>query len=91
VSPRLELYDQGFRDGWHDIHVTHRKRRKKRRQRSAEYALGYEHGRIDGKAHPDVQKWWPDFAQGWTNHAALAASSRSGAPQTPAMVSGATS
>jgi hypothetical protein len=60
---QLEPYDQGYRDGSHDIHVTHRQRRKRRRLRSAEYALGYTHGRIDGAAWPEYPEWWPDFAQ----------------------------
>jgi hypothetical protein len=59
----LEPYDQGYRDGWHDIHITYRQRRKRRRLRSAEYALGYQHGRIDGDAWPEFPEWWPDFAQ----------------------------
>ena len=45
---RLEAYDQGYRDGWHDIHISPIRRRKRRRARSAEYALGYDHGRTDG-------------------------------------------
>jgi len=60
---QLEPYDQGYRDGWHDIHVTHRQRRRRRRLRSAEYALGYAHGRIDGDAWPEYPEWWPDFAR----------------------------
>jgi hypothetical protein len=64
ASPvRLEPYDQGYRDGWHDIHITRRQRRKRRRSRSAEYALGYAHGRIDGAGWPEYPEWWPDFAQ----------------------------
>jgi hypothetical protein len=64
ASPvRLEPYGQGYRDGWHDIHITHRQRRRRRRLRSAEYALGYAHGRIDGAAWPEYPEWWPDFAQ----------------------------
>jgi hypothetical protein len=59
----LEPYDQGYRDGWHDIHLTHRQRRKHRRMRSAEYALGYAHGRIDGAAWPEYREWRPEFAQ----------------------------
>ncbi len=51
---QLEAYDQGYRDGWHDIHESSRPRRKRRRQRSQEYALGYQHGRIDGASHPKV-------------------------------------
>lgn len=31
---QLEPYDQGYRDGWADIHVTRRQRRKRRRLRS---------------------------------------------------------
>jgi hypothetical protein len=57
----LEPYDQGYRDGWHDIHVTHRQRRKRRRLRSAEYALGYDHGRIDGATWGQYPEW-ADFA-----------------------------
>jgi hypothetical protein len=60
---RLGPYDQGYRDGWHDIHITYRQRRKRRRLRSAEYALGYVHGRIDGAEWPEYSEWWPDFAQ----------------------------
>jgi hypothetical protein len=60
---QLEPYDQGYRDGWHDIHITRRQRRKRRRLRSAEYALGYAHGRIDGAEWPEYPEWWPDFAQ----------------------------
>jgi hypothetical protein len=60
---QAEPYDQGYRDGWHDIHITHRQRRKRRRLRSAEYALGYAHGRIDGEAWPEYPEWWPDFAR----------------------------
>ena len=60
---QLDPYDQGYRDGWHGIHITHRQRRKRRRLRSAEYALGYAHGRIDGEEWPEYPEWWPDFAQ----------------------------
>jgi len=62
---RLEPYDQGYRDGWHDIHVTRRKRRRKRRGRNTEYALGYGHGRTDGDVHPGWPDWWPAYARGW--------------------------
>ena len=85
---QLEPYDQGYRDGWHDIHVTHRQRRKRGRLRSAEYATGYAHGRIDGAAWPQYREWWPDFAQGSTNHAALRAFSSPGAAQAIGVVSG---
>jgi hypothetical protein len=57
----LEPYDQGDRDGWHDIHVTHRQRRKRRRLRSTEYALGYSHGRADGARWGQYPEW-ADFA-----------------------------
>jgi hypothetical protein len=60
---QLERYDRGYRDGWHDIHITHRQRRRRRWLRSAEYALGYAHGRIDGTMWPEYHEWWPDFAQ----------------------------
>jgi hypothetical protein len=60
---RLDPYDQGYRDGWHDIHITRHPRRRRRRQRSDEYALGYGHGRTDGDRHPDYPDWWPDFAR----------------------------
>ena len=54
---RLEPYDQGYRDGWHDIHVSPLRRRKRRRQRSAEYALGYQHGRTDGATWGQYPEW----------------------------------
>ena len=53
----LEPYDQGYRDGWHDIHVSPLRRRKRRRQRSAEYALGYQHGRTDGATWGQYPEW----------------------------------
>jgi hypothetical protein len=60
---RLGPYEQGYRDGWHDIHVSRRTRRKRRRLASAEYATGYGHGRVDGAHWPAYREWWPDFAQ----------------------------
>ena len=80
---KLEPYDQGYRDGWHDIHITRRKRRRKRRQRNAEYALGYGHGRTDGDVHPEAPEWWPDYAQGWNSRARLVASESQPAPEAP--------
>ncbi len=62
-TSRLEPYDQGYRDGWHDIHIAHRQRRTRRRARSTEYALGHQDGRIDGAEWPEYPEWWPDFAQ----------------------------
>jgi hypothetical protein len=53
----LEPYDQGYRDGWHEIHLSPLRRRKRRRARSAEYALGYRHGRIDGAAWAQYPEW----------------------------------
>jgi hypothetical protein len=62
-----ESYDAGYRDGWHDIHVSLRVRRKRRQRRSeampetseakGEYALGYRHGRVDGAVHPGCPEW----------------------------------
>jgi hypothetical protein len=92
----LEPYDQGYRDGWHDIHVTHRQRRKRRRLRSTEYALGYSHGRIDGAEWPEYPEWWPDFAQAPRvahapgSPARFEASDGPGAVQAIGVVSGAT-
>ena len=60
---RLAAYDQGYRYGWHDVHVSSWPHRKRRRERSEEYALGYAHGRIDGAARPEYAEWWPGFAQ----------------------------
>ena len=54
---QLEPYDQGYRDGWHDIHVSPLRRRKRRRARSAEYALGYDHGRTDGATWGQYPEW----------------------------------
>ena len=54
---QLEPYDQGYRDGWHDIHVSPLRRRKRRRARSAEYALGYAHGRTDGATWGQYPEW----------------------------------
>jgi hypothetical protein len=56
-AARLEPYDQGYRDGWHDIHVSPLRRRKRRRARSAEYALGYDHGRTDGATWGQYPEW----------------------------------
>jgi hypothetical protein len=64
MSERLEPYDQGYRDGWHDIHISARPRRQRRRRRNKEYALGYRQGRDDGGTHRGVLEWWPDYARG---------------------------
>ena len=56
MSERLEPYDQGYRDGWHDIHVSPVARRKRRRAKD-EYALGYGHGRIDGATWGQFEEW----------------------------------
>lgn len=61
----IDPYDQGYRDGWHDIHISTRQRRARRRRSSetrtteskGEYALGYRHGRVDGAAHPSCPDW----------------------------------
>jgi hypothetical protein len=58
---QLEPYAKGYRDGWHDIHVSPLRRRKRRRARSAEYALGYQHGRTDGATWGQFPEW-ADFA-----------------------------
>jgi hypothetical protein len=95
-TTRLEPYDRGYRDGWHDIHITHRQRRKRRRLRSAEYALGYAHGRVDGGAWPEYPEWWPDFAQAPrvahqpATPAGFEASGGPGAAEDPERVSGPT-
>lgn len=62
ATPTLTTYDRGYRDGWADIHISQRQRRKRQRLRSTEYALGYGHGREDGAEHPDWPRWWPDYA-----------------------------
>jgi hypothetical protein len=54
---QLEPYDQGYRDGWHDIHRGPLRRRRRRRQRSAEYAAGYDHGRADGATWGQYPEW----------------------------------
>ena len=61
---QLEPYDQGYRDGWADIHKSRWPRHHRRQDRNAEYALGYRHGRTDGDEHPDYPVWWPDYARG---------------------------
>jgi hypothetical protein len=53
----LEPYDQGYRDGWHDVHLGPLRRRKRRRARSAEYAAGYDHGRTDGAVWGQYPEW----------------------------------
>jgi hypothetical protein len=53
----LEPYDQGYRDDWHDVHISPLRRRKRRRARSAEYALGYRHGRTDGATWGQYPEW----------------------------------
>jgi hypothetical protein len=74
----LEPYDQGYRDGWHDVHISPLRRRKRRRARSAEYSLGYRHGRTDGATWGQYPEW-RDFASAprladaseplvWTRH-----------------------
>ena len=94
---QLEPHDQGYRDGWHDIHITHRQRRKRRRARSAKYALGYAHGRIDGAGWPECPEWWRDFARAPrvahdpASPARFAASNAPGAEQRVERVSGPTS
>jgi hypothetical protein len=96
AARRLEPYDQGYRDGWHDVHITRRQRRRRRRLRSAEYALGYTHGRIDGAEWPEYPEWWPDFAQAPSvahdpaSPARLEASDRPGAAGRARVVSGPT-
>jgi hypothetical protein len=85
---RLAPYDQGYRDGWHDIHVSRRPRRARRRRASAEYATGYGHGRLDGACWPSYREWWPDFAQ--APHIA-ASPARFEAIDTPGPAHGATS
>jgi hypothetical protein len=60
---RLAPYDQGYRDGWHDIHLSPRPRRARRRRAGAEDATGYGHGRLDGACWPGYREWWPDFAR----------------------------
>jgi hypothetical protein len=60
IKVQLEPYDQGYRDGWRDIHKGPVRRRRKRRARNAEYALGYGHGRTDGLTwgqYPDWQEF----------------------------------
>ena len=54
---RLEPYDQAYRDGWHDVHISPLGRRKRRRARDAEYALGYRHGRTDGATWGRYPEW----------------------------------
>lgn len=61
---RLQPYDRGYRDGWHDTHVRHRRGRLRRRRQDVEYALGYDHGFEDGVRWPEYPEWWPDFARG---------------------------
>ena len=65
---QLEPCDQGYRDGWADRNNPRSgrptKRRRKRRAKSPEYALGYGHGWTDSAQHPGYPKWWPDFATG---------------------------
>ena len=75
---QLEPYDQGYRDGWHDVNVTRWPGRTRRRQRSQEDALGYQHGRVDGAEHPEAPDWWPGYAQSLGNHAREMAFSSSG-------------
>jgi hypothetical protein len=78
-----EPYDQGYRDGWHDICVTRRQRRARRRARSLEYALGYAHGREDGGSHPGYPDWYPDYARGPLTRPDLSRSSRGPSPSEP--------
>lgn len=75
-----EPYDQGYRDGWHDIHVTRRQRRAQRRARSPEYALGYAHGRADGDLHPAQPDWYPEYARGPLTRPLIPRSSRGPSP-----------
>lgn len=52
-------YDQGYARGWSDIHESTKQRRKRTRTRPGweEYAVGYDHGRIDGASHPYCPQW----------------------------------
>jgi hypothetical protein len=102
---QFEPYDQGYRDGWHDIHISPLRRRKRRRQRSEEYALGYDHGRTDGATWGQYPEW-ADFASApristfprplvWTRrdgafHAATCPASSPGAAEDADLVSGPT-
>ena len=93
---RLAPYDQGYRDGWHDVHVSRRPRRARRRRASAEYATGYGHGRLDGASWPAYREWWPDFAKApriatsaarFEAFGAPGAANRSGSTQHPSTAS----
>lgn len=50
-------YGAGYWEGWWDIHLTTRRRRGCKRQRSADYASGYQARRIDGTGHPYCAEW----------------------------------
>ena len=108
MDPRarhLEPYDRGYRDGWHDIHVSPQGRRRRQPARCAEYALRYEHSRSDGPTWGQYPEW-REFASApriadapeplvWTrrdgaSHAALLAFASPGFARGAGVVSGAT-